>query len=165
MHTTMIKPGIQTVKILVVLAGLAMLQHANAEILTLSFIQLEIGDGWTHSIEKGRSSEMGGLVTIHHPNGNGVLKIQTYRAPVVVDQDRLRNMTNVDASVPLAWENWGAFSGYQHDYSEGSSFFRQWWLVDQTRMIFATYESGDEPKGIEIEEIDRIVNSLAVAGP
>ena len=127
---------------------------AAAEQLEISTLfGIEVADGW---VQKG----VGELVSFHHPNGDGVLKIQSYSAPSVVDKERLRNLTNVDRSTRLAWQDWGGFSGYQYDYSERGSFFRQWWLVNQRTIIFVVYESSVELQQTDIDEIDRIVNSM-----
>jgi len=97
--------------------------------------------------------------------GDGVLKIHTFSAPIVVDENRLRNLTNVDHSTPLTLQDWGEFSGYQHDYEERGSFYRQWWLVNQTTMMFIVYESNVELDDADIREIDRIVNSMTADEP
>ena len=118
---------------------------------------IEVADGWVQE-------EEGELSSFYHPNGNGVLKIQSISASNVVDKERLRNLTNVDRSTPLTWQDWGGFSGYQYDYSERGSFFRQWWLVDQRTIIFVVYESSVEIEGADIDEVNRIVNSMTVNG-
>ena len=94
--------------------------------------------------------------------GDGVLKIHSFSAPMVVDENRLRNLTNVDRSTPLTLQDWGDFSGYQYDYAERGSFFRQWWLVNQRTMMFIVYESRVELDDAVSDEIDRIVNSMTV---
>jgi len=114
---------------------------------------IEVEDGWVQE-------EVGGLISIYPPHGNGVLKIQSYRAPSVVDKEALRNLTNVDLATSLTWQDWGDFSGYQYDYPEGGSFFRQWWLVNQRTLIFVVYESSVEPEVADTDEIDRIVSSM-----
>ena len=116
---------------------------------------IEVEDGWVQK-------EVGELTSFYHPNGDGVLKIQSISAPGVVDKERLRNLTNVDWSTPLAWQDWGGFSGYQYDYSARGSFFRQWWLVNQRTIIFVVYESSVELQDTDIDELDRIVNSMTV---
>ena len=94
----------------------------------------------------------------------GTLKIQSLIAPSVIDKERLRLITNVDRLTPLGWQDWGNFSGYQYDYAERGSFFRQWWLVNQRTMIFVVYESSIEIEESDIEAVDRIVKSLTVGG-
>ena len=94
----------------------------------------------------------------------GSLKVHSFSAPMVVDENRLRNLTNVDRSTPLVMQDWGNFSGYQYDYSEDGSFYRQWWLVKQRTMMFVVYESSVEIEDTDSDEIDRIVRSLTVNG-
>jgi hypothetical protein len=94
--------------------------------------------------------------------GEGVLKIHSFNAPIDVGDDRLRNLTNVDRSTPLTLQDWGDFSGYQYDYAERGSFFRQWWLVNQRTMMFIVYESRVELDDALGDEIDRVVNSITV---
>lgn len=84
----------------------------------------------------------------------------SYETSLAVSEDRLRNMTNVDASTPLTWQEWGDYSGYQYDYLERDSFFRQWWLVNERTMMFITYQCDPESKDSHVEEIDKIVRSI-----
>jgi len=152
------------IKILPALAIFAMTTSSNAETLSFPSFRIEVEDGWVHSIERGPQSnhEWGDLISIFHPNGNGILKVQFYSTPYLVNKDRLRNMTNVEWSTPLAWNNWGENSGYQYDYSDRGSFYRQWWLANETGIIFFVYESNTESKDIEIDEINKIVESITV---
>ena len=117
--------------------------------------EVEVEDGWVQE-------EMEETTIFYHPNGDGVLKIQSINAPADVGKERLRLLTNVNWSTPLAWQDWGDFSGYQYDYSERGSFFRQWWLANQRTIIFVVYESSVELQETDIDEIDRIVNSMTV---
>jgi hypothetical protein len=140
---------------------------SNAETLSFPSFRVEVEDGWMHNFERGPQAhnELGELINIYHPNGNGILKIQPYSAPDFVSQEILRNMTNVDSSTPLTWQNWGDYSGYQYDYSEGGSFYRQWWLANERTIIFIVYDSNTESKDIEIDEINKIVGSITVNMP
>ena len=116
---------------------------------------IEVEDGWVQE-------EMEETTIFYHPNGDGVLKIQSINVPADVGKERLRLLTNVEWSTPLVWQDWGDFSGYQYDYSEHGSFFRQWWLANQQTIIFVVYESSVELQETDIDEIDRIVNSMTV---
>ncbi len=138
-----------------------------AETLSFPSFRIEVGDGWVHSIERRPQAPhgWGDLISIYHPNGNGILKIQSYNAPDLVSEEILRNLTNVASSTPLIWQNWGDYSGYQYDYFERGSFYRQWWLTDERTIIFIVYDSNTEPKDIEIDEINKIVNSITVNKP
>jgi len=152
------------IKILPALAIFAMTTSSHAETLSFPSFRIEIEDGWVHSIERGPQAnhEWGDLISIYHPNGNGILKVQFYSTPYLVNKDRLRNMTNVEWSTPLVWNNWGDNSGYQYDYSDRSSFYRQWWLANETGIVFIVYNSNTESKSIEIDEINKIVESITV---
>jgi len=154
-------------KFLLAIAIFGLTASSNAETLSIPSLRLEVEDDWVHSIEKARQRhrQLGDLISIHHPNGNGVLKVQFYETPNLVNKDILRNMTNVERSTPLVWQNWGANSGYQYDYVESSSFYRQWWLANEVGVIFVVYKSSTEFKNIEIAEINEIVNSITVIGP
>ncbi len=137
---------------------------SNAETLSVPSLRMEVKNDWVHSIEKAPQAHrgMGDLISIHHPNGNGVLKVQFHRTPDLVSKDILRNMTNLELSTPLIWQNWGANSGYQYDYLESSSFFRQWWLANEAGVIFVVYKSSTESENVEIAEINEIVISITV---
>ncbi len=138
----------------------AMTSSLNAETLSFPSFRIEIPDGWEHSIEGGPGNDWGSVISFRHFDGVGILKIGSYDAPAAVGEDILRNMTNVEASTPLAWRNWGDYSGYQYSYSEGGSFYRQWWIANQRTILFITYQCNSESKDSETEEIDKIVRSL-----
>ncbi len=154
-------------KTLLAIAILGMTTSSNAETLAVPSLRIEVDDGWAHSIEKAPHARhvWGDLISIHHPNGNGILKVQFYGTPYLVSKDRLRNMTNVELSTPLDWQNWGGHSGYQYDYFERASFYSQWWLANETGIIFIVYNSDTESRDIEIDEINEIVNSITVNKP
>ncbi len=151
-------------KILLAIAVFEMPTTSNAETLTFPSFRIEVEDGWVHSTERATHGhhDVGELISIYHPNGNGILKMQAYDAPDFVSKEILRNITNVDWSTPLIWQNWGDYPGYQYDYLERNSFFRQWWLADERTIIFIVYESNTESEDIEIDEINKIVNSITV---
>ena len=154
-------------KALLIIAVLVISTVSNAEFLTFPSFQLEVEEGWAHSVESGAQvhDEAGSLISIYHPAGNGILKIKRYTAPNVVGRETLRNMTNVDASTRLTWQAWGDYSGYQHDYSEGDSFYRQWWLSDEMTIILIVYQSTTELGDIESDQISKIVNSIKLSTP
>ena len=154
-------------KILLVIAIFGLTTSSYSETLAVPSFWIDVEDGWVHSVERGPQAhhEVGELISIYHPNGNGILKMQSYSAPDFVSKEILRNMTNVEWSTPLVWQNWGDYSGYQYDYFERASFNRQWWLANETGIIFIVYNSNTESKDIEIDEINEIVNSITVNKP
>ena len=154
-------------KTLLAIAIFGITTSLNAETLSFPSFRIEVEDGWVHSIERGPQAhhDWGGLISIHYPNGVGILKMQSYSTPDSVSKEILRNMTNVDSSKPLTWQNWGDYSGYQYNYLERGSFYRQWWLANERTIIFITYKCNAESKDIEIDEINKIVNSISVNKP
>jgi hypothetical protein len=154
-------------KILLVIAIFGLTTSSYAETLAVPSFRIEVEDGWVHSIERGPQGnpEWGDLISIYHPNGNGILKMQFFSTPYPVSKDRLRNMTNVEWSTPLVWQIWGDNSGYQYDYWERAAFYRQWWLANENGIIFIVYNSDTESEDIEIDEINEIVNSIVVKKP
>ena len=132
-----------------------------AETLSQPSFRIEVADGWVHSTNKTTQTQddFGNLMSIHHPNRPGVLKIQALRAPAV-SSERLRLLTNVDGSEQLDWVSWGDFSGYQHSYFEKGSFHRQWWLSDGQTVVIFVHSSGVESNQAEMNEIDEIVRSI-----
>ena len=154
-------------KILLAIAVFGIATTSNAETLSFPSFRIEVEDGWVHSIKRGPQAhhEVGELISIYHPDGNGILKMQSYSAPDFVSREVLRNMTNVDWSTPLIWQYWGDYSGYQYDYLERGSFYRQWWLANERTIIFIVYDSNIESKNIEIDEINKIVDSITINKP
>ena len=134
----------------------------NAETLSFPSFQIEIPAGWERSIENSPGNDRGSVVSLRHPDGAGILKIGSYDALPVVSEDILRNMTNLESTTPLTWQNWGDYSGYQYSYVESKSYYRQWWLANERTIIFVTYQCDSESKDIETEEIDKIIRSIAV---
>lgn len=151
-------------KTLLAIAIFGITAASNAETLSFPYFRIEVGDGWVHNLEKGPQAHnaMANLVNIYNPNGIGILKMQPYSAPDFVSREILRNLTNVDLSTPLTWQDWGDYSGYQYDYSEGDTFYRQWWLVNERTIMLIVYDSDTESTDIENDEINKIVNSITV---
>jgi hypothetical protein len=136
---------------------------ALAESLSVDAFQIEIGDGWAHLTEPAPASDpnRGDSIRIHNPNGSGVLDIGTYASHGPVQPEVLRNLTNLPLTIPLTLQRWGDFSGYQHDYVEGTSFLRQWWLANDSVVIFVTYRCDVEMRELETDAIDAMVRSLS----
>jgi hypothetical protein len=140
----------------------AMATSLNAKTLSFPSFQIDVPAGWERSIEDRPDYDRGSVVSLRHPDCAGSLTILPYEAPAAVSQDRLRNMTNVDASTPLTWQKWGDFPGFQYDYIESGSLYRQWWLVKEHAMLFITYQCDSELRVSDTEAIDNIVRSIVV---
>jgi hypothetical protein len=147
------------------LAASTVAMGALAQVVSLGAFQIEIEDGWVHLIEPAPASDpnRGGSIRIHSPNGPGVLRIGSYASHGPVQPEVLRNLTNLPLTIPLTLQRWGDFSGYQHDYVKGTSFLRQWWLANDSVVIFVTYKCSVEMRELETDVIDAMVRSLSAA--
>jgi len=148
--------SVPIIRILLATSLFVMGASPSAETLSFASFQMKLEDGWKHRITGGDGEQ----VTIYGPDGKGTLEILAFHAPRSVSAEVLRNMTNVDHSVPLTWQDWGDYSGYQYDYSEGSSFYRQWWLVKGTEILLVVHTGDALSNDIEIDVINKMVGSL-----
>jgi hypothetical protein len=141
--------------------------NAGAETLVFQAFTIDLDMGWTHRVENRTLPAQGRaeLISINRPNGAGVMRIQSYAAPVVVSRDVLRNMTNVDMSTRLQWQDWGDFSGYLHIYHERGSFYKQWWLIHERTLIFISYQCDTGAQAAEIGAVDKMVMSMRISQP
>ncbi len=140
-----------------VISFLGFCTTSYAELLELTTFRIDIKDGWMYEIDSGDRKQ----IDIFHSDRNSTLKLMTINAPALVTADTLRNMTNVDLSAPLTWQQWGDYAGYQYDYAEGDSFFRQWWLARDAEVLLVVYTSNAISDDVEIDVINRMVNSIS----
>jgi len=135
-----------------------------AETLSFPFFQIEIQDNWRYEIEPVPGDDSKQLLRIYGPNAIGTLSVMALDAPSIVSAEALRNLTNLERSIDLAWEDWGGYSGYQFNYIENGTYFRHWWLAHERTIMVISYECEPALSDIEAEEIDRIVNSIRASG-
>ena len=154
--------GRAVIKNLFGLSFFTIITNLNAESLSFPSFLIEIPDSWEQNIENGPNENSGSVISLHDRNGVGILKMRSYDAPGAVSEDRLRNLTNLEPSIPLIWEHWGDYAGYQHSYTENGLFYRQWWLANERTILFITYQCDPESTEIETEVIDKIVHSITV---
>ncbi len=69
----------QMMKTLFAIAIVGITTISNAETLFFPSFRIEVADDWVHDVERGPRvhNELGELINIYHPNGNGKLKIQS----------------------------------------------------------------------------------------
>ena len=133
-----------------------------AETATFPRFSIEIASGWTHAIDEGErvANGFGQLITLTRPDGVGELKLQSYSVGVDVDQRTLRNLTNVESSIPLRWSEWGDFAGYQYSYTEQGSFYKQWWLANEATILFLVYQCDPSEQEAESQALVEMVASI-----
>lgn len=91
------------------------------------------------------------------------MQIISMQIPGKPSQNQIRNMTNVDLSVDLSWQQWGDLSGYQYDYSRAGKFYRQWWLTQQNNILLVVFSS--DMKNEQLRSlVDDMVSSLVFTG-
>ena len=154
-----------TTRVLVLLiVGIA--ASLSAETLTSPVFSIDVATDWKHRIEERAPVSDGwdDLISIYRPDGVGILNIQPFIAPGDFSKARLRLLTNVEASTQLTWHEGEDFSGYQHSYTENGSFYKQWWLTNERKILFIVYTCDADAQPIEIEveieAIDKMVNSI-----
>jgi hypothetical protein len=155
----------QATKAIVAIVLIAAASSPHAETLALPSFRIDLPDGWTYSIEADPGDERSEVVTFRHADDDGHLKIMSYDAPVAITEDRLRNMTNIDARVPLAWQPWGEFAGYQYAYEEQGAFYHQWFLVNGQTLLLVTYQGDPVTKDRVAADLERMIYSLTVNPP
>ncbi len=132
-----------------------------AETARLSTFSIAVPDQWTQTIQASSVQSWGSTLSLVPPGGEGVMLITTFEAPGKITQEKLRNLTNVEHSVPLKWQNWGDLAGFQYDYSEGEHSFRQWWLTSEHTVVFVVYQYEGDGSSIDSSVLDRAVRSIA----
>lgn len=131
-----------------------------AETVLFASSQIEIPDDWGHRVEPALGNDAGTVIRIQGPIAIGTLSIKSIDAPNIVSAEALRNLTNVEASIDLAWESWGEYSGYQFNYIEDDTYFRHWWLARGRTILLISYDCDPALQEIEAEEVDKIVASI-----
>ena len=141
---------------------LAITASPGAQTLSGPSFRMEIPDGWEQSNDE--SSDGGSVFRLADPGDRGFLKLRSFDVPGFVTREALRNLTNLDVSIPLAWTAWGDYSGYQYNYIEKEVHYRQWWLASERTILLITYQRSGACDNFDSDLIDRIVNSIRVLG-
>lgn len=156
--------GLRKMKYLLTILIFGITTSLYAKTLSFPYFKIEVLPGWYQNIDIEAPTHHGleERISLSRTNGAGILKMGSYDALRIVNKDTLRNMTNVEISKSLTWQDWGDYSGYQYSYIESGKFYRQWWLASGEILLFITYSCDPELKDIETEEINEMVNSLTV---
>ncbi len=150
-------------KIIIAIVGCLFASGLMAETAHFSTFGITIPDQWIQEMEPGPADNWGSTLRLTSPNGEGVLKVTTFEAPLVISQERLRNLTNVPQTVPLKWQNWGDLNGFQYDYSVRDNSFRQWWLTTEQTVVIFVYEYKKDAGGVDSTVLDKVVRSITAA--
>ena len=132
----------------------------SEDIVVLGFAAVELPAGWHSRVEQFTGTARAPFVEYFQPGGAGILRMQTLVVPVPVTQAQLRNLTNVDPEIPLAYAAWGDFAGYHFEQIENGMYYRHWWLAKGGGLIVITYQCEPDLGDAERAQVDGIVNSL-----
>jgi hypothetical protein len=135
-------------------------QGYNESAAAFGFAAVDLPAGWRSQVEKPTAAARQPVMEYFQPGGAGVLRIQTLLTPGPITQAQLRNLTNVDPEIPLAYENWGDFAGYHFEQSENNTYYRHWWLAEGSSLILITYQCEPDMREAERAQVDGIINSL-----
>jgi hypothetical protein len=133
----------------------------KSKVMSLGSFEIAIPDSWQYETVTQPNKQV--VTQIFHPDKDGVLQIGSIISlPEKPSQNRMRLLTNVDSSIDLTWQKWGKLSGYQYEYTEAGKFYRQWWLTQHNKIIFAVYSSKVSDESLR-NVIDDMANSLAIS--
>jgi hypothetical protein len=135
-------------------------QAYDENIAAFGFATIDLPAGWLSRVEKPSVNSRPLVIEYFQPGGAGVLKMQILPTPVPVTQAQLRNLTNVDPEIPLAYENRGDFVGYHFEQIENNTYYRHWWLAESSSLILITYQCEPDMSEAERAQVDSIINSL-----
>jgi hypothetical protein len=135
-------------------------QPYDENIAAFDLAAVDLPAGWRSRIEKPTTTMRLPVIEYFRPGGAGILRMQTLLTPVPVTQAQLRNLTNVDPEVPLAYENWGDFTGYHYEQVENNTYYRHWWLAEGGNLVLITYQCKPDMSDAERTQVDGIINSL-----
>lgn len=82
--------------IILILLGFDLYAENVHNLITVGAAEFVLPEGWHHEkeVNAGRLT-----VNIYHPDSQGVLKLSAMKLPAPTSRERLRNLTNVDASI------------------------------------------------------------------
>lgn len=155
-------PDLMLARKLTVAISLIVASNVTAETLVQHLYSIDFPDGWTYSIETSTGDSWSDLVTFRGADEDGHLKIISYHAPVEMNEEQLRSITNVDARETLTWQQWGDFSGYQYGYEEQGSYYLQWFLVNEKTLLLITYQGEPTTKDSVAKSLSPMIRSLRV---
>ena len=116
---------------------------------------LAVPDGW----EASHGEDCAALVG---PSELGALQISAALKESEVLDDDLRDFASEHlnaGATPLECSA-GDFTGFEVRFSDGESFWRQWFLRHGRKMLFVTYNCSVAGQGVEDGAVDEILASL-----
>lgn len=104
-------------------------------------------------------------VTLFNPVGCGQLEISTIVRDEPVDDGFLEFMAaeHLEAGAEPDECEYGDFEGLEFSYDDEGNAWREWYLCAENIMLYVTYQCPVADEGREDDEVDAILESLALA--
>jgi hypothetical protein len=126
--------------------------------------EIELPTGWSSEQDEDCSS-------FFAEDGVGALQISDFlKSEAVTDEDlqelaeehNLRDLSqeSQEREVRSSRVQFNTLTGFHIDFCTDGEYWRQWWLRCGQIMIFATYNCTIDKRGVEDEQIDKILSTL-----
>ncbi len=120
---------------------------------------------WTVELPDGWSGQPDIECTTFHANPSlGALQISSARkdtAPVTGEDLKGFSKERLASGVEIEGVNYRSFSGFSAQHFDGGKFWREWWLMADHLMVYATYNVVQGAEDLERDKIESILASMA----
>ncbi len=104
-------------------------------------------------------------VTLFDPHGCGALEISVTEQEDVVDDGFLEYMAeeHLEAGAEPNEVEFGDFEGLEFSYSDEGKYWREWYLRADNLLLYVTYNCPLADEGAEDDDVEAILETLALA--
>jgi len=98
----------------------------------------------------------------------GCIEISTlHKEEGAFAQDMVRSIAQQEAEQQLDWRSvvLGEFAGVTASYVQEGSAVREWYVVNESLMLFITYSCAEDNRGMDDAAVDEILETLMVGEP
>lgn len=128
----------------------------RSQIFASVWWSVELPPGW-------KGSPDSRCVTFRSNPPLGALQVSSARKDrAITDQDLKEFMNEATTSETEIKINFGPFSGFSVQYTKEGLFWQEWWLRSGQVMVYATYNVVQNVKQSELEDVEKILRSLAI---
>ncbi|MFC3552487.1 hypothetical protein ACFOLC_15895 [Lysobacter cavernae] len=116
-------------------------------------------DGWTHSADDE-------CITFVGPEDIGALQISSYKKDQLVKDQDLADFAedHLEAGARPTTVTFGKYTGFRIAFAVDDSFWQQWYLRQDSQMLFVSYNCPIADRTHENREILELLSSLAPQG-
>jgi hypothetical protein len=118
---------------------------------------LDLPDGW-------HMKDADQVVSVFRPAGVGALQISAFVRDESVTDEHLQELAEDDLKAGAVPESvqFGAFSGFQVSATGDGGFWSRWYVRHGRQALFMTYNCRAGERGLEYDEVKRILQTLKV---